>query len=88
MDFVCVNLVGLGCILPLGLLWGLACAKHGLNGNGGSLSLSGNDVRPLWVKFRVVFGCPEASDWAKVVIIDYFGMVHRTLNDSQTSIYV
>ena len=49
---------------------------------------SGDIVRPLWVKFRVVFGCPEASDWAKVVIIDYFGMVQRTSNDSQTSIYV
>ena len=34
MYFVCANLVRSGCILLSGLLWGLACAKHGLNGNG------------------------------------------------------
>ena len=47
-----------------------------------------NVVRPLWVTVGVVFGCPEASDWEEMVIIDDFGMVHPTLNDSQTSIYV
>ena len=71
-----------------GVLWNPACPKHGLNGSGGSPSLSGNVVRPLWVTFGVVFGCPDASDWAEMLINYEFRVAHSTKNDSRTSIYV
>ena len=78
MYFGCANLVRSGCILLSGLLWGLACAKHGLNDNGGSFSLSGNFVRPLWVTFRVVLECRDTSDWAEMFLNDDFRVGHFT----------